>query len=87
MPDEKKSAAEGVDGIVGGYYLDNDKPDSGAHNSAGMAVKVLSDDEIKKHAESGEPAPLLKKEDKEAEAKRQQEAAGQRAAEKASGKR
>jgi hypothetical protein len=79
MADEKQDALASVDNIVGGYYLDSDKPNSGAHNSAGLAVKVLSEDEIKRLAETGEPAPLLKKEDApEAEAKAEQGAASRR---------
>jgi hypothetical protein len=71
-----------ADEIPGGYYHElNQKGEIvKAHNAHGLEVEQLSDSELEKLAEKGEPAPLKRREDEEKEADREARRAQREAA-------
>ena len=68
--------------IPGGYYVELDKKDPKkvvrAHNANGEDVEILSDEQVKQHAEEGTPAPLKKDTNDGEAAKADQQAAATR---------
>jgi hypothetical protein len=73
-----------ADEIPGGYYHELDLKGEilRAHNANGEEVEQLSEEQAKKLAEEGQPAPLKKKDDADKEADREARKAQKDAADK-----